>query len=183
MAKIIATIFLSIAAGIHAASYGAWKDSPNESYLPRRTIRELTIALGIGIILSLFHIWQSENYFIIYLSTYTLARFVTEFYKLFIRVEPQENYRIPTQIHFLGKVVQSRIRRILFGLLPVMIVTSVYLVARSLPDSLNVQLRGVIVGLLIGLADASGGAYKDGLIEGMVTPKIKTKNRPKYHPI
>ena len=39
---------LGLAAGVHAASYGAYKDSPHESFLPRRLARELTIAACSG---------------------------------------------------------------------------------------------------------------------------------------
>ena len=168
----ITAIMLSLMAGIHAASYGAWKDSPSESYILRRSIRELSIALSIGIVLAWLHVLDKEPGYIIYLSSYTINRFITEFYKLFVRVEPQAHYRIPTQIHWFGTVLQSKIRRLLFGLYAVAIVSGVYIIGLYLPRTLSWQIHGVLIGLLIGLADASGGAYKDGSIEGFYIHKF-----------
>ncbi len=168
----IITLLLSIAAGLHAASYGAYKDSPHESFIKRRFVRELIIAFVIGIIFSLLQVWKSENYLIIYLSTFTIARIVTEFYKLNLRVEQQDKFRIPTQIHFFRKVVQNRLFRILLGFVIPVVVLTVYYISLRLPDSLSIHQKGIIIGLLIGLADASGGAYKDGLIEGFYLNKF-----------
>ena len=52
------------------------------------------------------------------------------------------------------------------------VVMGVYLVSMHLPASLTAQQKGGIVGLLIGLFDASGGAYKDGSIEGFYLRKF-----------
>jgi hypothetical protein len=164
--NIIITILVCFAAGVHAASYGAWKDSPSESFLFRRVVRELIISLIVGIVFAFLQIWKQQNYFIIYLSTYTIDRAFTEFYKLFMRIEPQEGYRIPTQIHYRGKVIQNPIIRLLIGLFVVVIIILVLFIAMFLIDTINMQLAGAIVGLLYGLVDASCGAYKDGSIEG-----------------
>lgn len=172
MTKFLLTLFVSIAAGVHAASYGAWKDSPRENYILRRTIRELVISVGIGLAFYYLHIWKQENYFILYLSSFTINRLITEYWKLFLRVEPQENYRIPTQIHLFGKVIESRWGRIFFSMIAVVLVGGVLLIGKFLLGSLSIQLQGVIVGLLIGLCDASGGAYKDGFIEGFYLRKF-----------
>lgn len=170
--EIFLTLLVCLAAGVHAASYGAWKDSPSESYLFRRTARELIISLSVGVIFIYYQVWQRESYFIIYLSTYTFDRLITEFYKLFVRVEPQENYRIPTQIHFFGRVVENRMLRLVFGLIYPLAVMVVFLVTYFLSFRLNFQILGILTGLLIGLGDATGGAYKDGLIEGFYWNKF-----------
>lgn len=62
--------------------------------------------------------------------------------------------------------------RILLGFVTPGVVLGVYLVFMHLPASLTRKQKGVIIGLLIGLADASGGAYKDGLIEGFYLKKF-----------
>ena len=172
MSDIIFTIFVCFAAGCHAASYGAYKDSPHESFLIRRCFRELVIASSLSFLFIYFHVYETENYLIIYLSTFTISRLITEFFKLNLRVEPQDNFRIPTQIHLLGRVVQNKIIRILLGLVTPSAVFAVYLISVHLPDSINNQLRGIIIGFIIGVADASGGAYKDGLIEGFYLKKF-----------
>lgn len=168
----ITTVFLSIAAGAHAACYGAYKDSPHESFLAKRFVRELGIALAIGVTFALLNVWKRENYLLIYLSTFTISRIITEFFKLNIRVEPQDKFRIPTQIHFFGKIVRNRILRILLGFVPPAVILAIYSASLHLPASLTIHQKGVIIGLLIGLADASGGAYKDGLIEGFYLKKF-----------
>ena len=168
----IATLFCSLAAGLHAACFGAYKDSPHESFLLKRFIRELVIASCIGLAFILLHIRETESCLIIYLSTFTLSRIITEFWKLNVRVEPQEQFRIPTQIHFFRKVVQNKGLRILLGFVTPTVVLLVYFISRYLPDALTLQQKGLIVGLLIGLADASGGAYKDGLMEGFYLSKF-----------
>ena len=114
MAGII-TILTGMTAGLHAALYGAYKDSPHESFLPRRFLRELVFAASIAASLAAFHLSDGESLFIIYLSVFALARIVTEFWKLFLRVEPQGEYRIPTQIHWFRSVVHSPFARLLLG--------------------------------------------------------------------
>lgn len=39
---------LGLTAGLHAALYGAYKDSPHESFLLRRFVRELLIASSVA---------------------------------------------------------------------------------------------------------------------------------------
>ena len=39
------TAAVGLAAGLHGALYGAYKDSPHESFLLRRFLREIAIAL------------------------------------------------------------------------------------------------------------------------------------------
>lgn len=92
-------VIIGLVAGLHAALHGAYKDSPHESFLMRRFMRELVFATGIAAGLAAITVTSCETPFIIYLSVFALARIVTEFWKLFLRVELQDGYRIPTQIH------------------------------------------------------------------------------------
>jgi uncharacterized membrane protein YbhN (UPF0104 family) len=47
----VTTLGLALAAGLHAALYGAWKDSPFESFKPGSFMRELLIATFVGVAL------------------------------------------------------------------------------------------------------------------------------------
>ena len=105
-------IVIGLAAGLHAALYGTYKDSPHESFLLRRFVRELVFATGIAAVLATIDITGRESPFIVYLSVFALARIVTEFWKLFLRVEPQDGFRIPTQIHWIRSVVHNSIIRL-----------------------------------------------------------------------
>lgn len=160
------TVSLEFAAGLHAASYGAYKDSPHESFLLRRFVRELVFAamLAVGLYASG---WASgETLFVIYLSAFALSRIATEFWKLFLRVEPQEGYRIPTQMHVVVGVLQNPVARFLFGVGFLLSIWGIYGLGCLVPDSWPTPLRGALIGLFIGIAEAIAGGYKDGSIEG-----------------
>ncbi len=159
-------VLLGIAAGLHAALYGAYKDSPHESFLPRRFVRELLIAAVIAAAMAAGHLVEGETPFIIYLSAFALSRITTEFWKLFVRVEPQGEYRIPTQVHIVTGVVRNPALRLLLGAGYLASIYGIYCSFKLLPASLPAPLRGLIVGSVIGLAEAMAGAYKDGSIEG-----------------
>jgi tetrahydromethanopterin S-methyltransferase subunit D len=160
------TIVIGLAAGLHAALYGAYKDSPHESFLMRRFMRELVFATGVSATLVSLHLSDGQSLFVIYLSVFALARIITEFWKLFLRVEPQEEYRIPTQIHWVKGVVHNPAIRLLLGGGFLAGIYGCYRLFRLLPNSLPWVLVGAIVGAGIGLAEAIAGAYKDGTIEG-----------------
>jgi len=159
-------VLIGVAAGMHAALYGAYKDSPHESFLLRRFLREIIFASLIATSLAVFHLADDESLFIIYLSVFALARIATEFWKLFLRVEPQESYRIPTQIHWFRGVVHNRLARLLLGAGFLASIYGCYRLVLLLPDSLPVQAIGILVGSFIGIEEAIAGAYKDGMIEG-----------------
>lgn len=155
-----------LAAGFHAALYGAYKDSPHESFLIRRFIRELVFATAIAGFLAGFHLADGQTPFIIYLSVFALARIATEFWKLFIRIEPQEEYRIPTQIHWVKGVVHNPLLRLMWGFAFIGGIYGCYRLFELLPHSLPWVVTGLIVGCGIGFGEAIVGAYKDGTIEG-----------------
>jgi hypothetical protein len=163
---------LGLAAGLHAALYGAYKDSPHESFLPRRFVRELVFAVGVSAVFTGFHLSDNQTPFIIYLSVFAVARVITEFWKLFLRVEPQEGYRIPTQIHWVKGIVHNPFIRLLMSLGFVGSIYGCYCLFRLLPHSLPWPVIGLIVGGGIGLAEAIAGGYKDGTIEGFSFKKF-----------
>lgn len=165
-------ILIGLAAGLHAALYGAYKDSPQESFLLRRFLRELVFAAVIAAFLAAFHLLDDESLFIVYLSVFALARIATEFWKLFLRVEPQGEYRIPTQIHWFRGVVHNSLARLLLGAGFLGSIYGCYRLALLLPVTLPWQLTGVLVGGFIGIEEALAGAYKDGTIEGFAFLKF-----------
>jgi hypothetical protein len=164
--NVIPFILIGLVAGLHAALYGAYKDSPHESFLLRRFLREIVIALIVAVTLAAIPSAWSLSLFVLYVVVFALARLITEFWKLFLRVEPQEEYRIPTQIHWVKGVVHNPWIRILMGTGMVASIYGCYKLFGLLPDSLSWPIVGITVGGGIGLAEAIGGAYKDGSIEG-----------------
>ena len=161
------TAALGFAAGLHGALYGAYKDSPHESFLLRRFIREIVIALTVSLALAMFYpAARSQSAFVLYLSVFALTRIVTEFWKLFVRVEPQEEFRIPTQIHCVTGIVHNRLLRLLLGFGFLASICGIGALGTIFPSSWPRAVHGLLVGLSIGIAEAMAGGYKDGAIEG-----------------
>jgi hypothetical protein len=163
------TLGLSWAAGLHAALLGAWKDSPFESFKPRSFARELLIATFVG--LALCTVDRLASPFLIFLSAFTLSRIVTEFYKMFVRNDRQDIYRIPTQAHWLGTAL-SRPVRLLLGVGWLGAIYGLYCLLRLLPPHWPPTLIGPAVGVTLGTALAIGGGYKDGSVTAFYLHKF-----------
>jgi len=159
---VLTTVGLAWAAGLHAALYGAWKDSPFESFKPGSFMRELVIATFVG--LALCQVDRLASPFLIFLSAFTLSRIVTEFYKMFVRNERQDVYRIPTQIHWVGHVVTNPAMRLVLGLAWLGAIYGLYCALTLLPHEWSPTLVGPVAGLTLGTALAIGGGYKDGSV-------------------
>lgn len=167
MMTLATTITVGLAAGLHGALYGAYKDSPHESFLVRRFVREIAIALAVSCVLPvLYPATGAQSAFVLYLSVFTLTRIVTEFWKLFVRVEPQEGFRIPTQIHWWSGVVHNPFLRLVLGFGFLASIYGVGALGTLVPESWPRVIHGLVVGLSIGIAEAMAGGYKDGTIEG-----------------
>jgi len=164
---ILSLLGLGTLAGLHGGLYGAYKDSPHESFLFRRFAREVGFALFGALALpfalpSVSH----QSAFTVYLALFALTRIVTEFWKLFLRVEPQGDFRIPTQMHCVIGVVHNPVVRLLFGIGFLASIYGCYAAFRLIPGWVPAVLNGSLVGLGIGTAEAIAGGYKDGTIEG-----------------
>ena len=155
------TLALAWAAGLHAALLGAWKDSPFESFKPGSFGRELLIATFVG--LALCRVDHLASPFLIFLSAFTLSRIATEFYKMFVRNDRQDIYRIPTQVHWVGTTL-NRPLRVMLGLGWLGAIYGLYALLRLLPPQWSPTLIGPIAGLTLGTALAIGGGYKDGSV-------------------
>ncbi len=164
------TFGCGLIAGLHGACYGAWKDSPFESFRPRRFVRELLIASAASFWLT--RVLGVESPLPLILGAFALARIVTEFYKLFFRSEEQTRYRIPTEAHFFKQVVASRPLRGLMGIGWILAAYGVYGLLKLLPNDMSPQLSGPLGGLAFGTTVAIAGAYKDGLFEGFYLRKF-----------
>ena len=157
---------VGLVAGLHAASYGAYKDSPHESFLPRRFVRELVLATGLSAGMVSLGLANGQSLFVLYLAAFALSRIATEFWKLFLRVEPQSDYRIPTQIHWCRSVIHNPAIRVALGVGFVASIYGIYRLSKILPPDWPVWARGLFTGLSIGISEAIAGGYKDGAVEG-----------------
>ena len=167
MTDVLLPAAVGLAAGLHGALYGAYKDSPHESFLLRRFLREIAIALVASLAMQiLYPPARMQSAFVLYLSTFALTRIVTEFWKLFIRVEPQEDFRIPTQMHCVTGIVHNPVLRLLLGCGFLASIYGIGTINTIVPEEWPRAVHGLIVGLSIGIAEAIAGGYKDGSIEG-----------------
>jgi len=164
---------LSLAAGLHGALYGAYKDSPHEGFKLKRFLREIALALAVTLAM---RTWSQatlgQSGFVLYLAVFALTRTATEFWKLFVRVEPQDGFRIPTQMHVVTGVLHHPLLRLMFGIGFLASIYGLWALFTLIPSSWPVSLRGLVVGLGIGTAEALAGAYKDGTVEGFYWRKF-----------
>lgn len=163
----IAIVGLGLAAGLHGALYGAYKDAPHESFVWRRFAREIVFALAAAITMpAVLPAAPTQSAFVMYLAIFALTRIATEFWKLFLRVEPQDGFRIPTQMHCIVGVVHDPAIRLAFGIGFLAAIYGCFRAFALIPASVPLPVRGLLVGVGIGVAEALAGGYKDGTIEG-----------------
>src|SRR3989338_4701549 len=160
---------LPLVIGLHVACYGAYKDSPYETFIMRKFIREIVLVLIIRVLISFIFpsLLQKEKPYLVFAFILVVSRIVTEMYKLFIRVEDQNHYKIPSQVHFFRSVVKDRKRRFLLSTVVLFFLAAgVFLAYKIDTFQLPAQVKGLLTGLFAGLIIALGGAYKDGFFEG-----------------
>ncbi|MDD5290807.1 MAG: hypothetical protein PHZ04_01700 [Patescibacteria group bacterium] len=162
-------ILLGSIAGLHRASYGAYKDAPYESFILRRFFRELAIVVVAAILLFILNLGKSEPLLILTLALFSLSYITTEVWKLFIRYKDEKMYRIPVRMHLGGKAVESHLIRLIFALVFLGIIWGVYQIGMILPETISITKKGMIMGFIIGLFEGIGGGYKDGTFEGFRT--------------
>jgi len=165
----IATV-VGLAAGLHAATWGMFKDAPYEGFCPRRFLRSPIVA-GVAalVVFAVGHLPSGTAAAMAELFglTYVIERGIVEFYKTFLRDEDQSKYAIPMQLSVRGTVVTDRRTRLLAGAAyAVGILLVVWFV-----DAIGSQGAGgltvvLVVGSLGGWISAFGGAWKDAPVEG-----------------
>ncbi len=195
-------IFFGFLGGLHRALWGGYKDSPYEPYKISKSLRSVIIGTSWGIILFIIFPFigiQSETIApaYIFLMTIALDTITTEFYKLFIRTEPQGKYAIPSMFHAWSRQI-SNFQRILIcmsltlflgGLFYILTQINTYLIPipKITVGSLTGIYGGIIIaflevietvlfqsairggtlGLVGGILEATGGMWKDAPFEGL----------------
>lgn len=157
---------IGILAGLHVACYGAYRDSPYETFKIIRFLREITIAFVSAICISLFTDIRSINPAILFLSFLACSRIFTETYKQFIRNEPQTIYKIPSMVHILRSVPTSTVKRFCLGSVAFSVFILIILFGLTIYHFLPRQIGGMFLGFISGMVTGVGGAYKDGFFEG-----------------
>lgn len=158
-------------AGIHRASWGAFKDSPYEGFEVKKYLRSVLV----GVIWSLFlFFWlpgkvSSVPLLYIFLIVVLLDTLSVEIYKLFFRIEDQKKYKIPSRFHFWNKEISSEGQRNAIGFLSSGLLIVVFSSLFSVNLDPNPAIRffvGMMLGFVAGLCEAVGGMWKDAPFEG-----------------
>lgn len=170
------TLFLAavigLLAGVHAATWGMYKDAPHEGFSFRKYVRSPLLGVLLGMIVyqaTELDPRRAADAVALFGVTYIVERALAEIYKTFLREEDQSKYFIPMQFHFLGRVVRSRPARLLAGSLYTTLllglVGGVSYLDRTMTTSHPLPTV-LLVGGLGGWISAFGGAWKDAPSEG-----------------
>jgi hypothetical protein len=173
MTIFLAGLGVSAGAGLYTSLWGAFKDSPYESFKIRTFFRSIWVSLILYTALFYFGPLREE------LSSLRLAqlfflimgveRVVTEMYKCFFRNEDQAKYLIPSRITFFGRHITDGPLRYCVG-------TMIYAATGIILISSKTEVAGytgfLAIACLTGLMSAVGGAYKDAPFEGFMPLKF-----------
>jgi hypothetical protein len=169
---------IGLLAGLHAATWGMYKDAPHEGFSPRKYARSPVLAavLAIGAQLATgLEPRRAGDALVLFGVVYVIERALAEIYKTFLREEDQSKYFIPMQFHVLGTVVKSRRARWLVGALyTVLLLGLVGCVAHLDRTAAGTHSTGIVllVGGVGGWISAFGGAWKDAPSEGFQVLKF-----------
>jgi len=168
-----------LAAGIHCATWGMFKDAPFEGFTWRTYVRSPIVATLIALALTqlapLDFPTGAAGVVVLWGVTYGFERALVEIYKTFLREQDQSKYTIPMQFAVKGKVLESRPLRLVAGAaylaLGILVLTGVHLLQERGPELPHV-LAIFLVASPGGWISAFGGAWKDAPIEGFHTFKF-----------
>jgi hypothetical protein len=172
MNSLLLAALIGTVAGLHAATWGMYKDAPHEGFSGRKYLRSPILGGVIGVLVhasSGMDPGHPATLIVLFGMIYAVERAVAEIYKTFLREEDQSKYFIPMQLHVLGRVVQSRTARLLAGSVYVTLLLGLVLAIRHLDVSGAGREFGwvaLLVGSLGGWISAFGGAWKDAPSEG-----------------
>ena len=170
--SLVLAALVGLAAGLHTATWGMFKDAPHEGFTWSTYARSPVLGLLIAAALARFtglHAGDAAGIVVLFGVTYGVERGMVEVYKTFLRESDQSKYTIPMQFSVGGEVVESRALRLGAGGLYVAGVLAVlggtWWLQRSGPD-LGTAGVALAVGSLGGWISAFGGAWKDAPVEG-----------------
>src|SRR3954454_13679757 len=103
-------------AGLHAASWGAFKDSPFEGFRPASFFRSLGLGLGCSVLLGVTGLVRSSSGVLVAVGLcYAGERLATEWWKAILREDQQSAYSIPMRLALHGRPVDARLPRYAVG--------------------------------------------------------------------
>ncbi len=161
---------IGLLAGLHAATWGMYKDAPHEGFSFRTYLRSPFLGTALGVLVqagTALDPRNPANIVVLFGAVYAVERAISEIYKTFVREEDQAKYFIPMQFHVLGRVVHSRSARLIAGCLYTALLVGSMVLVSNMERSTRLDLIWVIaIGSLGGWISAFGGAWKDAPSEG-----------------
>ena len=155
--------------GLHAATWGGFKDSPFEGFKPASFVRSVALGLGTALALALATDLESTQSLLVLVGLcYALERLATEWWKSVLREDDQGAYSIPMRLAVHGRPIDDPGRRHAIGAVIAIGMLLVWWAARVIQHDVSpLPLWSVVlVAGLGGWLTAVGGAWKDAPIEG-----------------
>jgi hypothetical protein len=178
MTETLMGLAVGLAAGLHSATWGMYKDAPHEGFTWSTYVRSPIVATLIALCLVTWtgiDATTAAGITVLFGVTYGLERAFLEIYKSFMRVEDQSKYTIPMQFSIRGKVVESAALRWATGIAYMGVELLVLYGIHRAPEwgaAMPTLLVVFLVGSAGGWISAFGGAWKDAPIEGFHTFKF-----------
>jgi hypothetical protein len=161
--------------GLHAATWGAFKDSPFEGFRPASFVRSLVLGVVVALLAGRAGLLGSGTAPLVGIGVcYAGERLVTEWWKAILREDRQSAYTIPMRLALHGRTVDARLPRYAAGACIAAGLAGAFTVARVLEP----RVAGapwwvaVAVGGIGGWLTAVGGAWKDAPVEGFELAKF-----------
>ena len=166
-----AGLLIGLLSGVHAASWGMYKDAPHEGFERSKFFRSVILGGVIGPVagqLMRLDPTTASGAVLLFGVAYVVERLIAEVYKTFLRQSDQSKYAIPMQLAVLGRPVESRVVRVLLGVAySAGLLGLVILVHRYLEQAGRVSpVMVALIGSIGGWVSAFGGAWKDAPFEG-----------------
>jgi len=165
----LALCLVGLMCGLHAATWGGFKDSPFEGFKPVSFVRSVSLGLGTALALALATDLESTQSMIVLVGLcYALERLATEWWKSVLRDDDQSAYSIPMRLAVHGRPIDDPGRRHAIGAMIAIGILLAWWVAREIQHAVSpLPLWSlVLVAGLGGWLTAVGGAWKDAPVEG-----------------
>ena len=166
--SIVYAVLLGLVAGTHAATWGAFKDSPFEGFKAVSFARSIALAVAVALVLSTTTDLDTSLDPVVLLGVlYAGERLATEWWKSFFREDDQTAYAIPMRVAVAGRPVDARLPRYLtaFVVLTGLVLTC-WAASALQPAGGGPLWSLLLVGGVGGWLTAVGGAWKDAPVEG-----------------
>ena len=172
MHPLVTAALIGLLSGAHSAIWGMYKDSIYEGFglvcFTRSLVVGALAAVGIQLAIAL-PLPSPAAIVVLFGLAYAAERGIIEVWKTFIREEDQSKFFIPMAFSIRGVPVASRPHRLAAGAGYIAVVGAALAGIATL-DRGNAEpasiLSGALVGLIVGIIIAIGGAWKDAPKEG-----------------